>query len=153
MTTKEYLEQLPNMQIRINAIKRKIAECKERATDISIKQASDSQHNGNVTNKIENNMDKKIDLEKELENLKNQFESFEVRVIAEINKIPNSLYSGLLFEKYINGLSWEEVAEVIGKGTEYTRKELHSKALLEFDIYTPENTRKSPCTFLRDSLQ
>lgn len=37
MTVKEYLEELPNMRMRIRAMERKIQECEERASDTSAK--------------------------------------------------------------------------------------------------------------------
>ncbi len=143
MTAKEYLEQLPDMRVRINAIRRKIAECKERASDTSAKM-SDQRGSGSC-GKIEGNVGKAVDIETELKELLKEFEMFELRASREICSMPNSLYSGLLFEKYINGLSWEQVAEAIDKDIDYTRKVLHSKALSEFDSIIPEKTRFCPC--------
>ena len=145
MTAKDYLEQLPNMRIRINALNRKIAECIDRASDTSAKISGSFSGNSKSVSKIESNTEQAIDMERELKELVIQFEEFELRASKEICSIPNSLYSGLLFEKYINGLSWEQVAEAIGKDVDHTRKVLHSKALMEFDKVIPENTRLYPC--------
>lgn len=144
MTAKEYLEQLPYMRVRINAMKRKIEECREKASDTSAK--INGEHFGSSSiSKIEKNTEKAVDLETELRELVKQFEQLEVRASRAICSLPTSLYSGLLFEKYINGLSWEQVAEAIGKDVDHTRKVLHSKALAEFDRQIPENTRFYPC--------
>ena len=67
MTAKEYLEQLPDMRIRINAIRRKIAECKDRASDTAAKFSD--QHNGGNCSKIEGNVTKAVDIETELKEL------------------------------------------------------------------------------------
>lgn len=143
MTAKEYLEQLPGMRVRINAIRRKIAECKDRASDTSAK-LSDQRVSGGC-GKIEGNVGEAVDIEAGLKELLKEFEKFELRASREICSMPNSLYSGLLFEKYINGLSWEQVAEAIDKDIDYTRKVLHSKALSEFDTIIPEKARFCPC--------
>lgn len=143
MTAKEYLEQLPNIRLRIRAIKRRIAECDDRATHITSSfSGMPAQHGG--ASKIEENMEKKIDLDSELKAIVMEFEAFERRAVLEINRIPDNLQSALLIEKYINGLTWEQVAEAIGKDADYTRKELHSKALTSFDEIIPPDTRKNP---------
>lgn len=145
MTAKEYLEQLTNMRIRINSINRKISECQERATNTAAKISGDiPQHNGETSGKIADNISKKVDLETTLQKIKEVFEEFEIRATAEINRVPDNLYSGLLFEKYVNGLTWEQVAEAIGKDPDYTRKDLHSKALVYFEEINPEHTRINP---------
>ncbi len=144
MTAKEYLEQLPDMRVRINAIKRKIAECMERASDTSAKISGERSGSGS-RGKVEKNVEQAVDIEIELRQLVKQFEQLELRASKEICSLPTSIYSGLLFEKYINGLSWEQVAEAIGKDVDHTRKVLHSKALAEFDRLIPENTRFYPC--------
>lgn len=143
MTAKEYLEQLPNMRSRIRAIERKINECKARASDISAK-LTDLQGSSDL-GKIERNVDKAVDMEAELKAMVAEFEEFELKASQQIAKLPNGMYSGLLFNRYINGMTWEDIAEEIDKGVEYVRKELHSKALAEFSVCYPDYPRLSPC--------
>ena len=143
MTAKEYLEQLPDMRIRIQAIQRKISECKEKASDTSAKFSN--QRGSCDVGKLECNVLKAVDLEAELQAMVEELEKFELRASHQIGKLPTGIYSGLLFNRYINGMTWEEIAEELGKGVEYVRKELHSKALTEFSHCYPENPRLSPC--------
>ena len=145
MTAKEYLEQLPDMRLRIQALSRKIAECDDRATQIASSTPDAApRHNGGASSKIETNVGEKVDLESTLKKIKKEFELFEQRAIIEINKLPDNKQSALLFERYINGLTWERIAEVLEKDVDYTRKELHSKALASFDEIVPPDTRKNP---------
>lgn len=143
MTVKEYLEQLPDMRIRIKAFQQKINECKERASDTSAKLSD--QHGSGVGGKIEKNVGNAIDMEKELKAMIVEFEDFERRAEQQIGRLPTGMYSGLLFNRYINGMTWEEIAEKVDKGVEYVRKELHSKALAEFALCYPDYPRLSPC--------
>lgn len=148
MTAKEYLKQLPNMQIRIDSLKKSIQLCKERAvgTGIQFSEISSVQSNGN---KIADNIEKKADFESELLQLIDEFEKFRIRVICEINRIPDNRYASLLINKYINNMSWEDITDEIGeKNSEYVRKELHEKALKNFEEINPENIRKTPCILL-----
>lgn len=143
MTAKEYLEQLPDMRIRIKAFQQKICEYKARASDTSAKLTG--QHGESSSGKIERNVDKAIDMEAELKAMIAEFEAFELRAEQQIGRLPTGMYSGLLFNRYINGMTWEEIAEEIDKGVEYVRKELHSKALAEFSLCYPDYPRLSPC--------
>lgn len=143
MTAKEYLEHLPDMRVRIRAMERKIKDCEERASDTSAK-LTDQRGNGDG-NKITDNVDEAIDLEAELKAMVAEFKRFELIASQQIGKMPNSTYSGLLFNKYINGMTWEEISEELDKGVEYVRKELHSKALAEFSNCYPDYPRFAPC--------
>lgn len=146
MTAKEYLEQLPGMRLRIAAIERKIVECRHRATNTASNQSGEiPQHNGAVSCKVADCAVQSADYETELKQIKSEFEAFERRASAEINRIPDNLLSAVLFEKYINGLTWDEVAMFVGKDADYVRKGLHGIALAKFDEVIPENTRKCPC--------
>ena len=132
------------MRIRIDAMERKIRECEERASDTSAK-LTDQHGNNDGISKLESNIDRAIDLEAELKEIVEDFKRFELKASQQIGKMPNSTYSGLLFNKYINGMTWEEIAEDLDKGVEYVRKELHSKALAEFSNCYPDYPRFAPC--------
>ncbi len=145
MTAKEYLEQLIDIRVRIKALNRKISECRERASNTAAGSSGETtQHSGENTSKIVRNVENKLELEASLEKIKFEFEQFETRATLEINRLPNNQYTGLLMEKYVNGLTWEQVAEAIDKDPDYTRKVLHSRALAEFEKINPEHARKNP---------
>lgn len=150
MTAKEYLELLPDMQLRINAIGRQIKACDDRAKDVSLKLCESNGSSGR--GKIEGNIEDKVDYEAELRKLKKEFEDFVLKAANEIGRLPTSLYSAILFDHYINGLPWETVAAANGYSTDYTRKDLFEKAISEFERIIPEDTRLSPCIPLPDMI-
>ena len=143
MTAKEYLEQLPDMRIRIKAIRQRINEFKERASDTAAKLSD--QHSSSGVGKVEGNVMRAVDIEAQLKEIVQEFEEFELRASQQISKLPTGIYSSLLFNRYINGMTWEDIAEEIDKGVEYVRTELHSKALAEFSLCYPDYPRLSPC--------
>lgn len=144
MTAKEYLNQLPNMQLRINSLRKSIQLCRERAVGTGIQFSDMPPVHGNG-NKIACNTEKKVDFETELLKLADEFEKFRIRVIHEINRIPDNRCVSVLINRYINNMSWEKITEEIGeKNPEYVRKELHEKALKKFEEINPENLRKPP---------
>lgn len=50
-------------------------------------------------------------------------------VVSVIDLLPDPIHSQLLFDRYIVGMSWYEVANDIGYDPSHTRGRLHAKAL------------------------
>lgn len=149
MTAKEYLSYLPNIQLRIKALQRSIRKCEEVATTTGghMDSISSGQHGGN--GKVAYAIEEKCDLEQELRNLMESYQKFAVKVVREINRIPNNLYVTILIDRYVNGLPWETVAANVGMESEkHVRTKLHEQALTAFEKNNPESTgkyRKVPC--------
>lgn len=144
MTTKEYLEQVTGIELRIRSLEENIERCRERAEKMT-PSYSGSPGGSGQSDKISGNVGEKIDLEETLKELLHEFKSFEKRVTLEIHRIRNNTFATLLEDKYINGLTWDQITEKLGyMDSDYVRKELHCKALRDFDLTTPENTRKNP---------
>lgn len=148
MTAKEYLSYLPNIQFRIKALQRSIRQCQEIATATESRMdctAPQNSGNGKVASAVE----EKYDLEQELRRLTDGYQEFAVRVIREINRIPNNLYVTILIDRYVNGLPWGKITENLGKESEkHVRGELHMQALAAFEKINPEttgNNRVPPC--------
>lgn len=134
MTAKEYLLQIRDIDKKIASLERSIEQCKERATSITAKFSEiPPQHNGSVSQKIAINAEKAVDYETDVKMLKEEAEQLKIKISREIDNVPNNTYSALLRDYYVNGLPWEDVAENIDKDSDYTKKELHNKALAMFE--------------------
>lgn len=157
MTAKEYLSYLPNIQLRIKALQRSIRKCEEVATTTGgqIDSISSGQHGGN--GKVASAIEEKCDLEQELRNLMESYQKFAVKVVREINRIPNNLYVTVLIDRYVNGLSWEDITANAGMESErYVRGSLHEQALSAFEKINPDragNSRKVPCIFIENDVE
>ncbi len=146
MTIKEYLSQLTDIRLRIEAIERSIEKCYSNAEKTTSTTSEVPNHTlGTTSNKVEENVLKVVEYKQQLESLENQFEEFAFRATCEINKIQDNVLVALLINKYVCGLTWEEVSEIIDKNLDYTKKELHTKALKEFEKMNPNYPSKSPC--------
>lgn len=145
MTAKEYLQQGTNIQFRIKSLERSKEICFSRATKStpSVSDVPPSMNSG-TSSKVEDNVLDMVDYDEKIDNLTAQFKEFAFRAVCEINRIPNNISATILTNKYINGMTWEAIATELGYDSDYVQKELHGKALSEFDKNNPENTRKSP---------
>ena len=133
MTAREYLLQIRDIDKKIAALERSIQQCKERATSITSKFSEiPPQHNGDVSQKVAANAEKAVDYETDVKILKEEAEQLKIKISREIDDVPNNTYSALLRDYYVNGLPWEDVAENINRGYEYTKGSLHDRAVNEF---------------------
>lgn len=133
MTAKEYLYQLTNIHKRIAAIEGVIAECYSRATKVTTSFSdtpSSGTHHGNST---EDSFIKYAEKKESLQALCDELETFAYKVTREISLMTNNTYAALLINKYVRNRTWEQVAEDLGLNTDYTKGELHSKALAAFE--------------------
>lgn len=141
MTAKECLSQLTNMRLRIEALENAIVKCYSNAAKTT-PGYGDGFVGGTSDNKIESNVERVVEYEAELTNLINTLEQFQYDLTMEINRIPNNIYVALLINKYICDDPWEVVAVKLDKTCDYTQKELHSKALAEFERVVMADPRK-----------
>ena len=156
MTVKEYLSYLPNTQLRIKALQRSIQQCQEIATATGGRMDGvPTQNCGN--GKVATAIEEKYDLERELSELLESYQDFAVRVVREINRIPNNLYATILIDRYVNGLPWETIAANVGMDSEkHVRTKLLDRALIAFEKNNPESTgkyRKVPCISQQNDVE
>lgn len=149
MTAKEYLSYLPNIQLRIHALQRSIQRCVEIATATESKMEGAVSTRANSNGRVASAIEQKYDLERELRDLTEEYQEFSVRVVREINRIPNSLYVAILIDRYVNDMPWETIAVNVGNENErYVRTRLHEQALSAFEKNNPkvpESAGKVPC--------
>ena len=141
MTAAECLSQLTDIRRRIEALNETIAKCYSSASKSTPSYGGEA-GGGTSDNRIERNVEKAIEHEHQLQKLTEQFDQFAYDMTLEINRISNNIYAALLIQKYVNGNSWEIVAQKLGYNVDYTKRELHSRALAEFERVVMANPRK-----------
>lgn len=112
MNVFEWLGQVKKLDELINA---KLAERQrliEIATDISPKMPDGMPHSntGMVSKKLENAVVNLIELEREIDNLIDQYVDHKRQVVAELEKLPSVQY-GVLHRYYIRGMTLEQIAD------------------------------------------
>lgn len=110
MTTKEYLEQVSDIEYRLRSLEAELKDC-EKEEDFEFR------------DKLRSDILSDKEHRKELK----------LNIRREIQSIPNNIYATLLTEKYIRGSTWEQVADAVGYDKGHVRKELHQKALKCFE--------------------
>ena len=127
MTTKQYLTQALVLNRKINT---KLAELdnlkavKDNVKSISSGEKVQSSHENN-SNK---NIDKIIDLEREINADIDKLIEFKKNIKATINMLENDKYKIVLINRYVNCLSFEKCAIVLNYSTQHTFR-LHNQAI------------------------
>lgn len=137
MTAKDYLNQYKNLTWEIERIERDIRDIESTLDSISINY-NGMPHGSGISKKTENLAIKlstlKDDKIKKLAKAKAKREE----IVKTIAAVKNPALSKLLYDRYIEFMSWERIAEDIGDSefwpretlsSFWTRTELHSRAL------------------------
>lgn len=112
MTTKEYLEQIENIDIRINSLAMQERRLRNKSGD-----------------------DKSLQELKELiDKLSEESINLQKKITIEIYSMRDNRYSALLAEKYLSGATWEEIAVDLGySSAKYVREVMFPRALEAFE--------------------
>ncbi len=129
MTTKQYLNQVRNLDKRINA---KLDELSSlRALTEKVTASYSEKVQVSISDAFTSNVAKIIDLEREINVEIDRLIRLRERITKEIDNMPSNIYSALLSSRYLEGKTWEDVAEML----HYDERQIfriHENALKEF---------------------
>lgn len=134
MTAKEYLNQARILDMLINAKQTEIDKLKLMATSISSPQLSDKVQSGSVNTAMKT-IDKIVDMQNEINAEIDKLVDLKAEIRAKIAKVYNPAFIALLTDRYINGLTFEIIAEKMEKSY-VTICSWHGQAL---NIFRKEN--------------
>lgn len=130
MTIKSYLSQYKKMMEEVRCLDVEIDELFNQLT--SATSSNDGMPKGSVQDRQTKLHAIMADKVKEKEKKKADAEEVMLSVLTLIDKVSDPVYRQLLFEKYIQGKTWEVITiDLKFSSEEYVRGELHGKALNE----------------------
>lgn len=139
MTPKEYLQQYRDAVRRAAAAQDHLDELRSMATRITPNYSSEGGGTHQTGDKLGAAVARILDAESRVSDELEMLEATEREVVKTINGVHDGTLSTLLYERYINGKTWEQIAVLMN----YTYRrviQLHGKALnavkdfLEFPI-------------------
>ncbi len=133
MKTKEYLQQLQKLDIIINQKLQELYELKKlqdiKAIDYTKEKVQSSRQNGA---NFETILIKIIDMENEINDEIDRFIDMKHCIINQIQTLDNTKYMQVLYKRYVEYKSFEQIAVEMGYTYDYIRK-IHIKALRNFE--------------------
>lgn len=134
MTAREYLGQVKALDDLINAKQGELYRLRLSATSVSSPTFGDKVHQGGDTRSMLI-IDKIIAMQEEINAEINRLVDLKAEIREKISRVYNPQFVALLTEKYINGLTLEDIAERMDKSYETVRG-WHGEAL---QIFRKEN--------------
>lgn len=130
MTAKEYLNQARVLDMLINAKQSELYSLKLMATSISSPVISEKVQSGGENNTMRI-IDKIVDLQNEINLEIDKLVDLKFEIREKIGNVYNQKFITLLTDKYINGFTFEQIAERMDTSYE-TIKGWHGEALQTF---------------------
>lgn len=131
MTAKEYLRQYKLMTARIRNREHDLAELREERESISIN-LDGMPHGTSLSDKTARLAAQLADAEEEIIELRSEAWSIRMEIVRTLNMIQTPEYNTLLYLRYIEGKTWEQIAVEMHYTFRHTTR-LHGDALREVD--------------------
>lgn len=131
MTAKEYLRQYKLMTARIRNREHDLAELREERESISIN-LDGMPHGTSLSDKTARLAAQLADAEEEIIELRSEAWSIRMEIVRTLNGIQTPEYNTLLYLRYIEGKTWEQIAVEMHYTFRHTTR-LHGDALREVD--------------------
>lgn len=131
MTAKEYLRQYRLMTARIRNREHDLAELREERESISIN-LDGMPHGTSLSDKTARLAAQLADAEEEIIELRSEAWSIRMEIVRTLNRIQTPEYNTLLYLRYIEGKTWEQIAVEMHYTFRHTTR-LHGDALREVD--------------------
>ncbi len=127
MTVKEWLSRARNAEARLNALEESKRRAYDHATSGTRALRRDfAGSSGNSTSDSKNDVYAVLSVE--VDRQKDEVDRICAEITHVIGQVEDNVLATLLTEYYVNGRTWDEVAEVTNYSTRYVHR-LHKKAI------------------------
>ena len=127
---KTFLRQYRGMVARCNALSRAIREAEEQATDVSVHLKPVSVQTSASGDAMLNSVIRMVEATEQLQEEKARCDQALQEVLAAINAVADETQKAVLTMRYVEGLAWTKIAEMIGYEERQTYV-IHGRALAE----------------------
>lgn len=132
MTTKSYLQQLDRYSKQINNKLAEIYQLGSLATNIGVTLKADMIKSSPDMDKMGDCVSDIVDKENEAKDLIKEYQNKKDHIITQINGIEDTMQYQVLFSRYIEMKTYEEIAEDLNYCEKQIRR-IHNKAIAEFE--------------------
>lgn len=123
-----FLSEYQNIERGLEALKERKAEIYEKLTACTVSTARE-RLNGTKTNTREKTLAMYADMENIIEEKELQLATLQKKILIAVAEIPDSILSSILYEKFVNGLTWYQISMKINYSDKHIIQYLFPKAL------------------------
>ena len=132
MTAKQYLSRIRLLDIKINNKMQELKELRQKVDSLSsVTMVADRVQTSHEYDRISKDIGEILELEARIVRQMKELEKEKHRVINEIESLENKLYIQILFKKYIEYKSLEQIAVELSYSYQWIKSN-HGYALLSF---------------------
>lgn len=133
MNAKQYLRRIRFLDKTISAKLEQITAHRSLAAKVtSVLQESPQFHSGYYEDRLANIVAKIVDLEEQLQKDLEEYINLKRKVIMQINSMEDGRLKLVLYHRYLNQKTWEDIACDLNCSTQWVHT-LHGQALQEFE--------------------
>jgi DNA-directed RNA polymerase specialized sigma subunit len=133
MRAKQYLKRIRSLDKQILANLEQIAAQRTLATRVvSVLQDAPQSHSGHYGDRLAGIVAEIVDLEEQLQKDLEEYISLKSKVITQINSIEDGRLKLILYHRYLNQKTWEDIACDLNCSVQWVHT-LHGQALQEFE--------------------
>lgn len=111
MTAKEYLRQLPQLQLKIDILNEEIEKRRAKLTSTTIAISSDKVQTSSPGDRFADMIVALADKELQQEDLVLSCQALRDRIVSQILELNNAAQSRVLYERYVQGRRWEQISD------------------------------------------
>ena len=132
MTAKQYLNRVKILDIKINNKISELSMLKSKSTSLqAVVINEDKVQTSPVTDRLGNDVSEILELEKEIRQEIKRYNNLKHKIINEIHSLNNRLYIEILYKRYVEFKSLEEIAVEMNYSYQWIKSN-HGYALLNF---------------------
>lgn len=132
MDTKQYLNQIERLDKQIQNKLSEIYQLKAMACSVTVSNENDRVQTSSDKDRLGSTVAKIVDLEKETDQLVDEFVEKRSHIISQIDSMENVDYYHILSLRYVSRNTFDSIAEKTGWSIRQTFR-IHGQALLEFE--------------------
>lgn len=133
MTAKEYLGQAHYLDIRISSKLNELTELRSLAMKVTSAYGTAPHTSTPDNHRLEKVLARIVDLEKEIDNDIDKFVDLKREIKKVIDEVKDEKYKALLEMRYLNQMTWEQIAVKLGYDSRHIRR-MHGWALQKIKI-------------------
>ncbi len=133
MSAKQYLKRIRSLDKQVLAHLEQITAHRSLAAKVtSVLQEGPQSHSGHYEDRLANIVAKIVDLEEQLQKDLEEYINLKSKVIMQINSMEDGRLKLVLYHRYLNQKTWEDIACDLNCSTQWVHT-LHGQALQEFE--------------------
>ena len=135
MTAKQYLSQIRRLDIQIGQRREELDRLHSAAQSVSV-HAGDARHSFGGSDRVGDTAARLCDLEAEINKDVQVLAELRHKIINQIQRLGDTRHVDLLYRRYVNYQSWEEISDSMYYTVRHVQR-LHGSALQEFARCNP----------------